>query len=282
MSAPAKDEPGTAPVFASARNARAELAGGIRDLVEGARAWPQWFSLGNHELADRYRRTVLGPLWMTFTMAAMVVAIGLLYSRIFTVDLKYFLPWLTAGFLCWNFISGTLQESSTTFIYNEGVLRQMRVARSVYIYRVLWRNAVAFLHNALVLAAVMLWFATPFRWTVILVLPGAVLLVANMLWMSLLIAMLGTRFRDVPPMIASILQLFFFLTPIVWIPRSADVIAFLQWNPFYHAVQLVRGPILGQIPGPLSWGIMIVIATFGWMLTIALFGRFRWRISYWL
>ena len=88
----------------------------LRDVVDGTILWPLWVTLGWNDIRQRYRRSLLGPFWLTASMAIMVVSLGVIYARIFKTDINDFLPFLCVGLLVWGFISSTLNEAGTLFI----------------------------------------------------------------------------------------------------------------------------------------------------------------------
>ncbi len=63
------------------------------------------------DIKQRYRRSVLGPLWISITMAVIATAMGILYGALFGADLPMFLPYVATGLLIWNFINGAVLEA---------------------------------------------------------------------------------------------------------------------------------------------------------------------------
>ena len=116
-----------------------------------------------------------------------------------------------------------------------------------------------------------------------LLLPGLALIIANALWVCLLFGMVCARFRDVPQIVTSLLRITFFLTPIIWKPEQLGKrIGILDMNPFFHMIELVRAPLLGQTPTAFTWTVGLAMAVGGWLVTFLFLRRFRSRISYWL
>ena len=102
------------------------------------------------------------------------------------------------------------------------------------------------------------------------------------MWTALLLGLLSARFRDIPYMIASVTQLLFLVTPIMW---SADQIGnklIVELNPFYHLIEVIRAPLLGAVPPPETWAAVVGVTAAGWVVTLAFFVRFRERIAYWI
>jgi ABC-type polysaccharide/polyol phosphate export permease len=121
-------------------------------------------------------------------------------------------------------------------------------------------------------------------WAVLLAIPGVILILINGVWLALLIGMLCLRFRDVQPLVATGLQISMLITPLFWPPESlsgSGRAVFVEFNPIYHLIEVVRAPLLGNVPGIASYAAVMLIAVGGWLLTYFAFERFRSRITYW-
>ena len=258
-----------------------ELA--IRDLVLGARARHLWGLLGWQDIRRRYRRSVLGPFWLTISMGVFVAALGTLYGSLLRVELSVYVPYLALGFIVWTLVASSFTEGCVAFTGAEGIIKQTTQPLSVHVYRIVWRNVIVFFHNAVIFVVVALVFSHWPGWTGLLALPGLVLVCVSCVWAGLLLAIVSARFRDVPPLVASLMRVMFFLTPIIWMPSLLPGRALLlELNPFYHFLELVRAPLLGQAPGLVSWLAVAGIALGGWLLTFVMFRRYRRRIAYWI
>ena len=255
----------------------------LRDVDEGARAFRLWGMLGWQDIRQRYRRSTLGPFWLTISMGALVGGLGVLYAGLFKMDVADYLPFVAAGLILWGLISGLITEGCTAFIDAEGIIKQVNLPLSVHVYRVVWRNSIVFAHNVIIYVAAAVIFSIQPGWTGLLALPGLALLCLNGVWAGLLLGLVSARFRDVPQIAASIVQVAFFLTPIIWKPELLPDRAFiLEINPFFHLLELVRAPLLGQAPGLVSWLAASGITLGGWLVTLVMYRRYRWRIAYWV
>jgi lipopolysaccharide transport system permease protein len=99
----------------------------------------------------------------------------------------------------------------------------------------------------------------------------------------LLLGVFCTRFRDIQPIIINLVQIAFFMTPILWKP---EVLGNRRWiadlNPAYHFIEIVRAPILGSpLPG-WSWVVALGLLPVGFALALSVLYRFRSRVTYWL
>ena len=255
----------------------------LRDVVEGAGAFRLWGLLGWQDVRQRYRRSTLGPFWLTISMGALVGGLGVLYAGLFKMDVADYLPFVAAGLIVWGLVSGLITEGCSVFIDAEGTIKQVNLPLSIYVYRVVWRGIIIFAHNIIIYVAAAVFFSINPGWIGFLALPGLLLLCLNGVWMGLLLGLMSARFRDVPQIVASVVQVTFFLTPIIWKPELLPGRAFmLDFNPFFHFVELVRAPALGQTPGLVSWLAVLGITLGGWLVTLLMYRRYRWRIAYWV
>jgi hypothetical protein len=124
------------------------------DLYEGLRAWPMWSTLGWQDIRQRYRRSVLGPIWITLSMAILVGTLGVIYGRVFHTELKEYLPFLCLGFIIWGFISSCANECCTAFTASAGIIKQSKGAFSIHVLRVVWRNFIVFAHTFVIFVPV--------------------------------------------------------------------------------------------------------------------------------
>src|SRR5258707_1799491 len=117
------------------------------DLVEGFGKRELWLHLGWQDIKQRYRRSVLGPFWITIATGATAVAMGLLYSKLFKLPLAEHLPYVTLGLIVWNLINAAILEGADVFVANEGLIKQLPTPLSVHVYRLVWRQMILFAAN---------------------------------------------------------------------------------------------------------------------------------------
>jgi ABC-2 type transport system permease protein/lipopolysaccharide transport system permease protein len=147
----------------------------------------------------------------------------------------------------------------------------------------LWRNLLIFFHNISIYVFVLLFIKVELGWNILLAFAGLFLIMLNGLWVAIILGGLSARFRDVPPIVGSIMQVAFFLTPIFWTPSSLPGRAlFVHLNPFYYFVEIVRMPLIGKTPPLELWLVVIGISFICFLVAMAFYPRFRSRVAYWV
>jgi homopolymeric O-antigen transport system permease protein len=255
------------------------------DLLRGLRKRELWGRLGWLDVRRRYRRTMIGPFWTSITLAIYVLTVGTVGAAIWHQDIYDYIPFLVSGMIVWTLVSSIITDSCGMFIAGQSLFRNIRFEYSILSYALVWRNFLVLLHNFVVyFLAVLVLKPSLLTFTALLAIPGLALVLINGLWVSLLFGIICLRFRDVPPLVSSALQIAMLVTPLFW---PADTLTgmkrfvFVELNPLYHVVDVVRGPLVGRVPEAASYTVMVVLAIGGWWLTYAVFKRFRKRIAYW-
>ncbi|HEY4253841.1 MAG TPA: ABC transporter permease, partial [Roseomonas sp.] len=204
-------------VFDAARPERRARA--LADLLEGLARWRLAWALARNDIRHRYRGSVLGPLWITLSLAVMLLAMGLLYANLFKMELHNYMPWLAVSLIVWGLISQVMLEACTCFTAAEGVVHRFPLPYTLYALRSVMRNMLIAAHHLPLIAAVMLVFGIAPSWSILLLPLGVLLFTVNAVAVSVLLGMICARFRDVAPIMGSVIQIVFFVTPIIWKPE---------------------------------------------------------------
>lgn len=267
------------------RKADSVFAEGLADLRAALRAHHLATTFSWQDIAQRYRRSRVGAFWLTVNMGALIGAMGLTFGTLFRAPLYEFLPFICVGLIFWSFISTALTEGCTSFINAQGIILQVRIPLFTHILTTLYRNAIVLAHNLLIYPLVLLAVARLPSWHGLLAFPGFLLIALNVAWMTLILAVVCARFRDLTQVVQNLLQVAFFVTPLMWLPQSLPEgrhHVVLDLNPFFHLISLVRAPLLGEWPTAANWLSCIAMAVVGWALALPFYGRYRDRIPYWL
>lgn len=253
------------------------------DLREGFGQWRLATALAWGDIKHRYRGSVLGPFWVTLTTAAMVVALGFFYSHIMRVDPGTFFPWLAISLILWGMVSQSVTDGAECFASAEAVIRQIPLPFTVHVLRCVLRNLLVAMHNLPLIVAVMVIFDVSPGFGLLALVPGLLLFLCNAFSVAFFLGMVCARFRDIPPIISSLMQLCFFVTPIIWLPELlGDRAGWLLLNPFNSIMETMRAPLLGRPLDPWVWLSALGFTATLLGLALAFFTRFRGRIAFWV
>jgi lipopolysaccharide transport system permease protein len=253
------------------------------DLGATFSRWRTWALMAGQDITMRYRRSVLGPFWISISMAALVLGIGLLYSQVMHQPFKEYLYYLASGFLVWNFMAALLNEGCNIVVEAESHLRSVPIPTPVLAARMVYRNLVIFLHNALVIGVMVLLFGKTLTPSAALAPVGVLVILLIGYFGAIALGPICARFRDIAQVIANVLQVAFFLSPIIWGMSGSDARSIVKdANPFYHLLEIVRAPLLGEWPTPVNWIVSIVILAFAFVAALATLAATRRRIYLWL
>ncbi|MCH9690617.1 MAG: ABC transporter permease [Gammaproteobacteria bacterium] len=253
------------------------------DLFAAVAAHDLWSFLAWQDIKIRYRRSKIGPFWITISTAIFCVALGAVYSRLFKADIAELLPYLTIGMVLWVYISSTLGEMANLFVDNTAYIQNTRINPLSILLRAIARNTIIFGHNLLIVIGIYLYFGIWPGWNVLLVIPGFLLVVLNLLAISIPLSVIGARFRDLAQIVQSLLQVMFFITPIFWFPRLLGENSWIiKANPIGYFMDLVRSPLLGKLPELASWGASLLVLLISSIIAIWVYQNKRARIAFWV
>lgn len=270
--------------YALAGHPQTNFARAVYDLTSGfGKVWV-WSTLAWQDIKQRYRGSVLGPLWLTLTIVIMVGSMGFLYAKLFHMDVKTYLPFLAVGMVFWQMIQSIITDSCTCFVQAAAIVQQVRMPFSIHVYRMICRNLIVLAHTVVVVPIVLIIFRTHIGWQIILLLPALALLSLNAVFLGIVLGMISARYRDVPPIVQNLVQVLFFVTPVFWTPEQLGRWAAVsQFNPLFAAIDILRSPIIGPHFVPyVSWLVMTGVTIVVGAVALPMFSRYRARIPYWV
>lgn len=237
------------------------------------------------QFAVQYRKTIIGPAWVLLGPTLFILTLGMLFSEISQVNAELFVPHLAIGFVCWTLVSGFVTGSTTIFQRSRAQVLQGGMSQYEIVVVDVMRTILHFLHQILIIVVV--FFLYDLTWTYYswVSFVGLFILIANGLWLTLLFGIIGARYRDLSEVVNAIMRIAFLATPIIWLPmeRSGGVMgAFLAYNPFYHFLEVVRAPLLGQTVDTVSWVVVLAFTFFGFLIAKLFHYRLGNRIPLWI
>jgi len=255
----------------------------LADFRIAARQRAFWTYQAYQKVRLQYARSLIGPLWLTATMALQLVALTYLFSGLFGADMSVIAPWVTVGVIAWTFFSSSLNESSSILLVNKPYIMESETSITGFVIRVLMKNLIVAAHHLVLLVILIVWFRLwpNAEWLWLLAsLPVYVITTASL---ALILAILTPRFRDLGPLTENILMVGFFLTPVLWRPQSLVRNEFIAtFNPLTHLLAIVRQPLLGHAPQTLSWVIALWACGLSLLTALLLLATLRRRIAFWI
>ena len=241
-----------------------------------------WRTVAWNEIRQRYRRSFIGPFWLTLSMGIMVGALGFLYAGLLRQPTEEYIPYLAVGLILWTFISSIIMEGCTVFINAAGIMRQIAIPLTVHVYTYIWRHVIILIHNFVIYIIVAIIFELKASFSIFLLLPALILYIVNAVWIGVFFGILCARFRDITMMIGSLVQIMFFFTPVIWMPEIIpDRQWVVQYNPAFHFIEIARAPLLGYVPTWQNWIVSVSLTFVGIGMAFELFRRYRPRVVYW-
>lgn len=243
-----------------------------------------WLYLGMIDTRRRYKRTVIGPFWTTLSLGLFIGCMGVLLSTAWNNPVTDFLPYFCSGYICWMLIQSVIAEGCTTFTAPGTYILQISLPYTIYGCLLVWRNVIVLFHHLVIMALVMMYSHMPLNINHLLFIPGLLLVFFTSVWVSMLLGMACTRFRDIQQVVTSVLQLAMFVTPVMWKPAQLGIRGILaaKYNPLYHFISIIRLPMIGEAPSLQNWLWCLSIFAIGAAITTALFARNYKKIVFWL
>ena len=255
----------------------------VVDAISSAMMWRLWLRLASDDLRVRYMRTKLGPFWQTFGLIIYIGGLGVIWGKLFNINLQEFFPYMATGLILWHFISSAVSEASSTFIASNAIISSIPLPLSFHVNRQVVRLMITLAHTLPVAYGVAFLAGVDFNAAHFLVIPALFVYAVNAWWLSLFLGVFGARYRDLGQVISTVMPFLFFVTPILWQGKMLGNLSYLStWNPITHYIEIVRQPMLGHIPTLTSISIVMALSICGVFTAVLTFARLRHRIAFWL
>ena len=259
------------------------LRSGLEELKVGLTSYEQWLYMAVQDIKLRYRRSMIGPWWVTISTGIMVMMLGVLWSHIFGTDLENYLPFFAVGFVLWGWMSSQMLDAAGGFFQFQGMIKQVKLPLPIFTLRLNVRQCIVLLHNSIIIALVLLLVGHGFTLTSLIAIPNLILIQLNLTLLSIVMTIFCTRYQDMTQVVNVATQIIFFFTPILWQVETLKNRTYLaEMNPVYHWIEMVRAPLFGHLPtiNDYLWtGASLVVLS---ILAAYYLGRYRSRIAYWL
>lgn len=268
----------------TARRSNPYFRNGFTDLGAGLKHWRVSHLFGLIEIRRRYSRSRLGQFWLTMSTGVMVASMGFVWSVLWKTELRDLMPFIAISLILWTVIVGSLGEATTIFAAMGPMFLNQGMCFSTAIYGLMYKHFLILLHNLPIVVLTLIIFPVPVSAATLLALPGLLCLFVALFSLSYIVAISCLRFRDLSQVVQNVLQIAFFITPVLWKPAQldADKSYLLRFNPLVDLFAVVREPLLGQLPTTSEWVGAVGFTLVAFLLAVPIVGAFRNRIIYWI
>lgn len=257
-----------------------------QDILEGAKLCQLIWALAFSDIKLRYRGSAIGPFWLTISTGVQIAAMAFVYADLFHTNIRIYLPFLCVSMIIWGYLSSLINDGCSCFMGAEGLIKGTRMPFMVHAARSVLRDTIVFGHNLIVLVLVLVIMQVHQSFASLWAAFGFLLWFIDGFAVALALGAICARFRDIPQIVASIIQIIFFVTPIMWSPdilkghKEAEFLIHL--NPFVYLLDVIRNPLLGQPLTMTEIGLAFSISAVIVILSLIVFTRVRGRIAFWV
>lgn len=253
------------------------------DLVAGLRLWRFWIALAWDDLVHRYKRTIVGVIWIPASFSAFILAKVYIFGLLNAVALDYFAAFVTLGFLSWQLISAVIVDGCTSLTSAEAFIRSQKIPYSVFIYQTVARNMMVMVLTIPAVVAIGLIVGIPVHPTAFAALGALFIYVLNGIWVGIVLGMISARYRDLEHLVQTAMRILFFVSPIIFVPAALGEFGrYIAYNPFFHYIEIFRAPIIDGNLAPASWGVVLVITVAGFACAALTYAASRRHIPFWV
>lgn len=252
----------------------------ISEIHASFKLWRIWFSYSLQDIKNKYSRSVIGPLWITLSMAVTVFAMGPLYGILFSQSQTEYILYLATGIIFWSFISSVISDATMAFISNESFIKQTKFPKIIYILRMMSRNILLLAHNISIPILVGIYYGR-ITFDLLYLIPSFLLISLFLFSISITIAIFCTRYRDLIPLVNSLLQLAMFMTPVFWMLPNASRSLYLKLNPFYYLLDSLRSPFYGEV-NFYNLAVISLMLFISFAISLYFYNKYSKRVVYWL
>ncbi len=245
---------------------------------------PMWTQLAWIEVVQSYRRTLLGPLWITLNLVIFTFAMTLVYGALFSIPTKEYAAFLTCGMIGWVWVGALLTDVGNTFINYAGFIKSTPATKSLFIWTTVAKMLITLCHHMLVWIGLVLLGIINLSVYSLFIVPAVVVVFLFSIPVTAVASILFVRYRDTQRFLTSIIVVLMMITPIFW---QANMISgwrrsFIHLNPIYYLVEFLRAPLLGQREDPVVLLVMLAMLLLAWIFGAYFYQRYEKYVVFWL
>jgi len=260
----------------------------LKDTYQSLKSPSYWLLTTWFKFIIRYRRMYIGPIWIIMGPLLFILLLGALFAGYSDDPASVFIPHMSIGLIVWTLIGGYMGRGPNTFQTHRANLLLEKSRQTDVLFLENAQLFIHFMHQSVIIIGVCLIYGTLKSPYALVAFLGLLLIVINGYWMTFVFGLIGARFKDFGEIMASIARLAFFATPIIWRPKDTPggskgiFQVYMDFNPFFHFVEIVRAPLTGREIAPLTWYVVGAITILGYALASLLYSRYKHLIVFWV
>jgi ABC-2 type transport system permease protein len=257
----------------------------IEELVSALRYRDLVLQLISRDIKTRYKRSALGVAWTMVNPLLTMVVLTIVFGQIFRIDVRNYPAYLLSGVLIWNFFSQSTTAALHQLLWGGALFQRVYVPRTIFTIAAIGTGIVNLMLALIPLAVIMAFTGAVFSPALLWILVAVPIVAMFALGIALLMSTLSISFPDVIEMYAVLLNVWFFLTPVMY-PVSIIPEAYLPLvvgNPMFYLVSSFRAPIHdGVLPDPGIVAVSILLAVtslvVGWIAFTSRADRIAYQV----
>lgn len=254
------------------------------DISDAIRLWRVWSTLAKFDIIKKYKRSFLGPWWITLSTLILIFGISLIYSGLFQQDLSKYIISLSLNLIVWFLIRDSIIESCSSLIESKSFILNEKFNIIILSLRVILRNFFIFLHNIFIYIIILFFFSLGINYLHLLVsIFSLILALIFLLPICISLSLICTRFRDVQMIVNNLMQFLFFISPILF---SKQLLLKFEWiilaNPVALLLLAISEPVNFGIVNFLYFQILFFYFLIICSLLFFIYHKYNSKITYWL
>jgi lipopolysaccharide transport system permease protein len=228
------------------------------------RKWLEWNELWRYrelfyfftwrDIKIKYKQTVLGFLWAVLQPLMMMTIFTLFFGKALNIPSQKmpYPVYVFSGLLIWNLFSSGLTSASNSMINNSGIIKKIYFPRLIIPVSSVLVALFDFVMAFILFVGILIYYNQHVSLWALCLWPFAIAVgILATLGMGSWLAALNVKYRDFRYVIPFLVQVLFFLTPVIY-PISLLKYPLLQYilvcSPMYAAIELFRYPLTGLMP----------------------------------
>ena len=241
------------------------------------------WALALKDLKIRYKRSVLGFLWALLNPMLLMLVLTVVFSSVLKMNVPHYAIFLLSMILPWTFFSQSLAYAAESVVGNGELIKKIRVAKLVFPLAAVASNMINLLLSLIPLILIVLVMGHPFYMTWLYLPVPLLALTIFTIGATFFFAAANVYYRDVAHILQVVLQVWFYLTPILY---SIDFFpAQYRWifklNPLIFVMNGFRLSVYyGLLPTAQSILASFLCAFLVLFIGFAVFRRYQDRFVY--